>query len=49
MSAHFERFKDLLNDLDLLQTVYPILEENGFDDWEAISYLNPQNLQEIGK
>ncbi len=49
MSAEFKRFAERLADLDLFEKVFPVLIENGFDDWEAVSYLSIDALKEIGK
>jgi hypothetical protein len=48
MATQYKRFADLLKELELYDEFFPFLEENGFDDWEAITYLSEANLAEIG-
>jgi hypothetical protein len=44
----FEQFQSLLKDLELYDTYFSTLQENGFDDWESVSGLNAEILQELG-
>lgn len=48
MATQYKRFTTLLKELELYEDYFPALVENGFDDWEAVTYLSEANLAEIG-
>lgn len=48
MSQQFQQFLSLLDDLELKDSVVPLLSDNGFDDWDTIKELTVQILQDIG-
>lgn len=48
MATQYKRFTTLLKELELYDDYFPALVENGFDDWEAVTYLSEANLAEIG-
>ena len=48
MESRYNQFQILLKELDLYSINFPILLQNGFEDWESISALTPELLQEIG-
>lgn len=48
MATLYQRFGELLKELELFDSYFPVLQENGFDDWEAVTYLSEANLAEIG-
>lgn len=48
MATQYKRFEALLQELELYENYFPVLLENGFDDWEALTYLNEPTLAEIG-
>lgn len=49
MTRQLEEFLNQLDELAILQTCWPIQEENGFDEWMVISELTENLLETIGK
>ena len=48
MALRLDKFHELLQDLGLYHDYHHVLVENGFDNWESISYLNIEALESIG-
>jgi len=48
MNLRLDKFNELLQDLGLYHDYHKVLVENGFDNWESITYLNAATLEDMG-
>lgn len=48
MNLRLSKFNELLQDLGLYHDYHQVLVDNGFDNWESITYLNAATLEDMG-